>query len=98
MPSTSEAVATKGLELAVLEPLLGLRALILGEAAVVGRHIFRSEEVRQVARHTFGEPPGIDENERRSVFTDQLVEPPIDVIPDLTRHHGFKRRIRNFQR
>ena len=35
MPSSSEAVATSALQLAALEPLLGVEALLLGQAAVV---------------------------------------------------------------
>src|SRR6516164_2381670 len=38
----------QGPELTVLEPLLCIEPLVLGEAAMIGRHILLSEQVREV--------------------------------------------------
>ena len=54
MPSSSEAVATSALQLAALEPLLGVEPLLLGEAAVVRGDVLLAEPLGQVARHALG--------------------------------------------
>ena len=52
----------QGLELAMLEPLLGIEPLLLGEAAMMRRHVLLSEQVGEVACHTLGQPARVDEN------------------------------------
>ena len=81
----------------MLEPLLGIEALLLGEAAVVRRHVLLAEQLRELARCPFGHSARIDENERRSVFPNQIRQAPVDLVPDLRRHHRFERRIGDFQ-
>jgi hypothetical protein len=51
-----------------------------------------------MARHALGEPSGIDENERRSVLSDQVGQSLVNLVPDLSRHHSLERKIGDFQR
>ena len=62
------------LELAVLEPLLGVEALLLGQAAVVCGHVLGADPVRQLARHPLRHPAGIDEDQRGAMRLDQVRE------------------------
>src|SRR4029077_9233089 len=87
----------QGLELAMLEPLLGVESLLLGEAAMMRCHVLLSKQVREVAYHTLGQPARVDENEGRSVFSDQIGQPLIELIPDLCGHHCFEGGIGHFQ-
>ena len=87
----------QGLELAVLEPLLGMEPLLLGEAAMMRCDILLSKQVGEVACRTLGQPARVDENEGRSVFSDQIRQPLIELIPDLRRHHCFEGGIGHFQ-
>jgi hypothetical protein len=85
------------LELAVLEPLLRIETQLLGEAAVVRRHVLGADPVGELARHPLRHPPGVDEDERGAMRLDQRGEALIDLLPDLGRHHRFERRIRDFE-
>ena len=86
------------LELAVLEPLLGVEALLLGQAAVVRGHVLGADPLRQLARHPLRHPAGIDEDQRGAMRLDQVRETLIDLLPHLGRHHGFERSVRNLER
>ena len=63
----------------------------------MGCYIILAQQIGEVARHAFDEPPSIDENQRRFVFPDQISQPPVDLIPNFGRHYGFERCIRHFQ-
>jgi hypothetical protein len=87
----------QGLELGPLEPLLGIESLLLGEAAMMRCHVLLSKQVGEVACHTLGQPPRVDENEGRSVFSDQIGQPLIELTQtsaDITASRGG---IRDFQ-
>ncbi len=96
MPSSSEAVATSTLSLPVAQPLLGVEALLLREAAVVRGDELGAEPLGQLVRHALGEPPRVHHDERRAVRLDQLDQALVDLLPDLVRHHRFERRARHF--
>ena len=49
MPSSSEAVATSAFKLAALEPLLGVEAQLLGQAAVMRGHLIVADPFGQMA-------------------------------------------------
>src|SRR5215510_15612819 len=83
------------LELAVLEPLLGVEALLLGEAAVMRRDLILADALGELARHALGHPSGVDEDERGAMRLDQPRETVVDLLPDFSRHHGLERRVRN---
>src|SRR6516164_7860131 len=85
------------LELAVLEPLLGIEALLFGEAAVVRGHLIGADALGQLARHPLGESAGVDEEQRGAVRRNQLGQALIHLLPDLGRHHGLERRVREFE-
>ena len=87
----------QGLELAMFEPLLGIEPLLLGEAAVMRRHVLLPEQIRELARSALGHASRIDENERRSVFRNQIGHAPVDPIPDFCRHYRFEGRIGDLQ-
>jgi hypothetical protein len=75
------------LELALLEPLLGLQAMLAREAAVVRRDVLLAEPLGQVARHALGGAALVDEDQRGAVLVDQLGEPVVQLVPHLGRHH-----------
>ena len=84
----------------MLEPLLGVEPLLLGEAAVVGGDVLVAEPVSEqlCARHPLGQPAGVDEDQCGAMRLDQLRQASIDLLPDFGRHHRFERRVRNFER
>ena len=55
-------------QLAGFEPPLGVEANLAREAAVVRRHRIGPEPLGEMVRHALGEPPRVDEDERRSVL------------------------------
>ena len=77
------------LQLPVLQSLLSLKPLFLGEAAVVSGHVRLTQQLGEFPRRPLGHPPGIDEHQCRAVLLDQCREAPIDLIPHLRRHHRF---------
>ena len=82
----------QGGELAGLEAALALQPLLLGQAAVVGRHPLRPQPLGEMAGDPLGHPPGVGEDQRRPVLADQIGQPVVDLRPDLHRHHRFERR------
>ena len=86
------------LQLAFTQPVLGVEAHFLREAAMVGRDVFGAEALRQLARHALREPPRVHRDERRAVRFDEPHEPVVDLLPDFVRHHRFERRSRDFHR
>ena len=86
------------LELAVLEPLLGVEALLLGQAAVVRGDVLGAEPVGQLRASPARPSAGVDEDQRGAVRLDQVRETLIDLLPHLGRHHRFERRVRNLER
>src|SRR5256885_9089121 len=85
------------LEFAVLEPLLGIEALLFGEAAVVRGHVIGADALGQLARHPLRQPAGVDEDKRGAMRLDQLGQALVDLLPDLGRHYGLERRLRKFE-
>src|SRR5215475_13823105 len=59
------------LELAVLEPLLGVETLLLGEAAVMRRDLVLADALGKLARHALGHPARVNEDERGAMRLDQ---------------------------
>ena len=82
---------------AMLQPLLGVEPLLLGEAAVMRGHLIGAEAFRQLPRHPLGQPAGVDEDQRGAVRLDQRGQAVVDLLPDLARHHRFERRRRDFE-
>ena len=85
------------LERPVLQTRFGVEPLLLRQAAVVRRHRVRAKAVAQMPRDAFGHPARVDEHERRAVRADQLGQPLVVLLPDLVRHDGFERRLRQLQ-
>jgi len=84
------------LQLAALEPLFGVEAGFLGQAAVVrGDGVF-AKAFAEVSAQAFGEAPGIDENQRGAMFAGQFGEPVINQLPDIVSHHRRQRHRRHF--
>ncbi len=85
-------------QLAALEALFGIQALILGEAAVMRGHRVLAQPLGELARRAFRHAPRVDEDQRRLVVAREFGEPVVDRAPDLVRHHRFQRGGRDFQR
>ena len=86
------------LQLAALEPLLGVEPLLLGEAAVMRRHLLLAEPLGELARRPLGQPARVDEDQRRAVRLDQLGQAVVDLSqtsPDITASSG---EVGNFER
>jgi hypothetical protein len=58
----------QGLEVAGPQPGLHPEAALLGQAAVVGGHHVVAQALTQLVGEAFGEPPGVDEDERGAVL------------------------------
>ncbi len=80
------------LQLASLEPLLGVEPLLLGEAAVMRGHLIGAEALGQLTGHPLHQPAGVDKNQGGAVRGDKLGQPVIELLPDLARHHRLERR------
>jgi hypothetical protein len=98
IPSSSDDVQTSAFRSPRFRPLLGVEPVFARHAAVMRSNRGLAEPVGEMARHPFGEPPSIDEDERRAVLLDELREPVVDLAPDLLRHHRLERRVGHFER
>ena len=77
-----------GLDLRVLELLLGEQPLRSRQAAVVRRHQLLPDAFLERAGHAFHQAPRVDEDERGAVRGDQLGEAVVDLRPLLGGGHG----------
>ena len=98
MPSSSDAVATSARSVPALEALLGMQALLLGQAAVMRGDMLLADALAQVARDALDHAPRVGEDQGGAVLLDQPRELVVEVFPDLVRHDRFERRIRQHQR
>ena len=62
----------QGLEFSPFQPLFGVKAMFLRQAAVMGGDIFFTDPFRQGAGCALGQAPGIDEDQCGPVLTDQV--------------------------
>ena len=97
MPSSSEAVATKRLQLAALQALLGVEPPVPRETAVMGGDVLLADALRNMARDAFGQAAGVDKNDGGAMLENQFGQPIIDLRPHLARHHRLERRGRKLQ-
>ena len=91
IPSSSEAVATRALSAPVLSRCFGSEPPFLGQASVVSRHRVLAQPLAEMARDALGQPPGVDEHERRPVFANQCGQAIVVLLPHLMRHDGIER-------
>ena len=84
------------LQLAALEPLLGVETKFFGQAAMVGGYRVLAETLAQVPTQAFGQAPGVDENQRGPVFAGEGGEAVIDQFPDVVGHDRRQRHGRHF--
>ena len=87
----------QGFQFAPLQPLFGREPELLRHAAVMCGDGLFAETIAELARDAFGHAPGVDEDERRAVFRDELSQPRIKFRPHLVRHHRLERRSWNLQ-
>ena len=85
------------LQLAALEPRLGVEPPLLGQAAVMRGDRVLAEALAQVPRHALGQPPRVDEHQRRPVRAHEVGEAVVVLLPDLVRHHRFERGLRQLE-
>ena len=86
----------QGLQVARLEPSLGVQALLAGQAAVVGCHLIVSQPFAEIVGHPFGQPARVDKDQRGVVLADQLGDALIDLVPHLQGHDGLQGRTGQF--
>ena len=86
------------LQLPALQPLLGVEPDLAGEAAVMRGDLVRAEPLGEMARRALGEPPGVDEHERRAVLVRERREAVVHLLPRVARHHRLERRRRQLER
>ena len=82
MPSSSDEVATSAAQRAGLEQVLDLDALRPGDRAVVRADERLARQLVERAGQPLGEPPAVDEDQRRAVRANQLEQPRVDRRPD----------------
>ena len=85
------------LQLARLQPLLGIEANLARQAAVMAGDGLFAELLGQAKRDPLGQPPRVDEHQRAAVRLDQLRQPLIDFAPMLVRADGRQLLRRHFQ-
>ena len=83
------------LQLAGLQPLLGIQSQLLGKRPVVGCDVLLAEQVGEVLGRAFGHAPGVDEDERGAMLFDQLRDALVHLLPLLVAHHRGERRGRH---
>ena len=84
MPSSSDEVATSAAQRAGLEQVLDLDALRPRDRSVVRAHQRLAGELVQRAGQPLGQPPAVDEDQRRPVRADELEQPRVDGRPRST--------------
>src|SRR5688500_506749 len=85
------------LEHAPLQTLLGVKSLLLAEAAVVRSHLIVAQALGKLTGDPLGHASGVDENERGAVRLNELGQAIIDLGPDFGRHYGLERRRGDFK-
>ena len=83
------------LELAALQPLLGVQSALLRETRVVGRDRVLAEDLRELGADALGHLARSDEDERRAVLADQIRDAGVDLGPGLVRADRRERRGRD---
>src|SRR4029077_18519913 len=73
------------LELPALEPRLGVEPAFLREASVMRRDGFFAQALAEMPSDALGQPPGVDEHERRPMLAHETSEPLVVLLPDLVR-------------
>ena len=81
-----------------LQPLLGVQAARLREAAVVARDGLLAEQPRELRRDALGHLARVHEDERRPVLADELADALVDLLPLLVRADRRERRRRDLDR
>ncbi|MCY1409201.1 hypothetical protein D9M71_245410 [compost metagenome] len=74
------------LQLAALEPLLGIEPILLGQAAVMGGDRVATQALAQMSRQAFGQAPGVDENQCGAVLAGQRCQALVDQFPHVCGH------------
>ena len=83
------------LERAGLQPMLGIEARLLREAAVVGGDLALAKPFAQMPGRPLGHPSRVHEDQRGLVRGDQLGQAVVILVPDLVRHDRAERRAGN---
>src|SRR2546423_13357509 len=78
----------------VLQPVLGVEANLLREAAVMRGDRILAEPLAQMARGALRHLARVHEDQRRPVLADQLRQPVVVLLPHLVRHDGIERGAR----
>src|SRR6185369_9888658 len=62
----------------------------------MGGNVLLADSLTKVTRDSFSEPACVHEDEGSVVLANQVSEPIVNLIPDLARHDGLQRRLRQF--
>ncbi len=84
-------------QFAALQALLGVEPVLLGQAAMMGGHLFGADALGQMARHPLRHAPRVDKYQRGTVQGGQFREAVVDALPHFVGHHRLKRHRRQFQ-
>ncbi|CRL98982.1 hypothetical protein [Pseudomonas sp. 52 E 6] len=79
------------LQLTGLEPLFGVQAHFLGQAAVVSGHGGFAQAFAQMPGQAFGQAAGVDEHQRGAVLAGQFGETVVDQLPHIVGHYCRER-------
>ena len=86
------------LELSGLELLFRGQPQLARQAAVMRKHRVFAQPLGQIVGDALGQPPGVDEHQRRLVLGDQGGDAVVDLLPHLIRCDRPKLVLRHFDR
>ncbi len=92
-PELERGGRDEGPELSPLEAILDLEPLFARDRAVMRSDEVLPSELVQLRAETFGQPPGVDEDQRRPVPADQVEQPGVDRGPDARSLRPRGRRV-----
>ncbi|MNO99430.1 hypothetical protein D3C76_911990 [compost metagenome] len=84
------------LQLAILQPLLGVQAQLLGQAAMVRGDRLLAQPIAEVTGQALGQAPSVDEHQGRAVLAGQCRQAIVDQVPDIRGHDRAQRHWRDF--
>ena len=95
MPSSSDEVATSARKRAGLQQILDLDALRPRDRPVMRAHQRLAGQLVERAGQPLGQPPAVDEDQRRAMRADQLEQPRVDRRPDRRPRVAHRRPARS---
>ena len=98
MPSSSDAVATTAFSFPSLSRSSAVEPQLARQAAVMREHRVFAQPLAEMMGHALGQPPRVDEHERRPVLLNQRGDAVVDLLPHLVRRDRPQLVVRHLDR